>query len=156
MPEKISQEVRSRMMSGIRGRDTKPELQVRKYLHAEGYRFRLFRKDLPGRPDIVLPKWKTVVFVHGCFWHGHLGCPLFRIPKTRTEFWTNKIGRNSQRDQEAIQKLLDLRWRVAVVWECALRADTQTTLNALVEFVRDDREFEELSALDGSISRRRE
>ena len=156
MPEKISQEVRSRMMSGIRGRDTKPEIQVRRHLHSEGYRFRLFRKDLPGRPDIVLPKWKTVVFVHGCFWHGHPGCPLFRIPKTRTEFWTTKIDLNSQRDQVAIQKLLDLGWRVAVVWECALRTDAQTTLDALVEFVRGNREFADLSAPNGAISGRRE
>lgn len=140
------------MMAGIRGRDTQPELLVRRYLHSAGFRFRLFRKDLPGRPDVVLPRWKVVIFVHGCFWHGHQGCPLFRIPKTRTDFWTKKIGRNSQRDQEAIQKLLDLGWRVAVVWECALRADAQTTLSALLEFVQGDREFEELSAQRASIS----
>ena len=156
MPEKISQEARSRMMAGIRGRDTQPELLVRRYLHSAGFRFRLFRKDLPGRPDVVLPRWKVVIFAHGCFWHGHQGCPLFRIPKTRTDFWTKKIGRNSQRDQEAIQKLLDLGWRVAVVWECALRADAQTTLSALLEFVQGDREFEELSAQRASISEHRE
>ncbi len=156
MPEKISQETRSRMMSGIRGRDTKPELQVRRYLHAAGYRFRLFRKDLPGRPDIVLPGRKVVIFVHGCFWHGHVGCPLFRVPKTRTEFWVNKIEQNARRDQAAIHQLLADRWRVAVVWECALRSDEQRALNAVVEFIRGDDASAEISAPLTAISGRHE
>lgn len=156
MPEKISQETRSRMMSGIRGRDTKPELLVRQYLHSAGFRFRLFRKDLPGRPDVVLPRWKVVIFVHGCFWHGHQGCALFRVPKTRTEFWTDKISRNSERDAVAIQKLLDQQWRVAVVWECALRADASGTLHALVEFIQGGGESAAFAATPLSISARRE
>ena len=144
------------MMAGIRGRDTKPELLVRQYLHSAGFRFRLFRKDLPGRPDVVLPRWKVVVFVHGCFWHGHQGCALFRVPKTRTEFWTGKIARNAQRDEAAIQKLLEQQWRVAVVWECALRADAPGTLHALVEFIRGGGEVAAFAAAPRSISERRE
>lgn len=156
MPEKISQETRSRMMSGIRGRDTKPELLVRQYLHSAGFRFRLFRKDLPGRPDIVLPRWNVVVFVHGCFWHGHPGCSLFRVPKTRTEFWTDKISRNSERDEVAIQKLLNQQWRVAVVWECALRADGPGTLHALEGIIRSSTELAEFAATPRTISERHE
>lgn len=91
MAEKISLETRSRMMAGIRGKNTKPELTVRRRLHAEGFRFRLFRRDLTGRPDIALPRWKVVIFVHGCFWHGHEGYSYFRLPKTRSEFWEVKI-----------------------------------------------------------------
>lgn len=154
MPEKISQETRSRMMAGIRGRDTQPELLVRRYLHSAGFRFRLFRKDLPGRPDVVLARWKVVVFVHGCFWHGHEGCPLFRVPKTRTEFWTDKIARNAQRDGAAIRKLLDQKWRVAVVWECALRADASGTLNSLVEFIRGSGGLAAFAANPRTISER--
>lgn len=144
------------MMSGIRGRDTKPELQVRRYLHAAGYRFRLFRKDLPGRPDIVLPGRKVAIFVHGCFWHGHVGCPLFRVPKTRTEFWVNKIEQNARRDHEAIRQLLADQWRVAVVWECALRSDEQGALSALVRFIRSSEVSAEISDLKNTISGRRE
>ena len=156
MPEKISPETRSRMMSGIRGRDTQPELLVRRYLHSAGFRFRLFRKDLPGRPDVVLPRWKVVVFVHGCFWHGHKGCALFRVPKTRTEFWTDKIARNAERDDAAIQKLLDQKWRVAVVWECALRADASSMMNSLVEFIRGSEKLAAFAANPRAISELRE
>lgn len=143
-------------MAGIRGRDTKPELVVRQYLHSAGFRFRLFGKDLPGRPDVVLPRWKVVIFVHGCFWHGHQGCALFRVPKTRTEFWTDKIGRNAQRDEAVIQKLLDQQWRVAVVWECALRADALGTLNALVKFIQGSEESAAFAATRQVISERHE
>lgn len=156
MSEKISQETRSRMMAGIRGRDTKPELLVRRHLHSAGLRFRLFRKDLPGRPDVVLPRWNAVVFVHGCFWHGHKGCALFRVPKTRTEFWTDKIARNAQRDEAVIQRLLGEKWRVAIVWECALRADAPGALRSLVEFIRGSVELAEFSAPPAAISGRRE
>ena len=108
------------MMSGIRGKDTKPELIVRRMLHRLGYRFRLHCKDLPGRPDIVLPKWRTVVFVNGCYWHGHDSCHLFRLPKSRTEFWTNKIQGNKVRDQRNYSVLNDNGWKVFIIWECAV------------------------------------
>lgn len=144
------------MMSGIRGRDTKPELLVRRYLHSAGFRFRLFRKDLPGRPDVVLPRWNVVIFVHGCFWHGHQGCALFRVPKTRTEFWTEKIARNAERDEAAIQKLLDQQWRVAVVWECALRADKSATLNSLEAFIQSSSKLADFAATPRAISERHE
>ena len=108
------------MMSGIRGKDTKPELIVRRMLHRLGYRFRLHCKDLPGRPDIVLPKWRTVVFVNGCYWHGHDSCHLFRLPKSRTEFWSNKIQGNKVRDQRNYSVLNDNGWKVFIIWECAV------------------------------------
>ena len=107
-------------MSGIRGKDTKPEIVVRRLLHGMGYRFRLHRKDLPGKPDIVLPKWRTVVFVNGCYWHGHSNCHLFRLPKSRTEFWTNKIDANRQRDTRNHRQLADSGWKAVIVWECAV------------------------------------
>lgn len=138
MAEKISPETRSRMMSGIRGGNTKPELMVRRYLHRAGLRFRLFAKDLPGRPDVVLPKWNALVLVHGCFWHGHRGCRYFRLPKTRPEWWAAKIEANATRDARSEAKLLDAGWRVAVVWECALRSHPDQTLAALEAFIRSD------------------
>jgi len=111
---------RSRMMSGIRGRNTKPEILVRSLLHQQGFRFRLHIRELPGKPDIVLPKYRAAIFVHGCFWHGH-DCPLYRLPGTRPDFWRNKIERNRASDRRARDALLAAGWRVAVVWECALR-----------------------------------
>lgn len=107
-------------MSGIRGRNTKPEILVRSLLHREGFRFRLHVRELPGKPDIVLPKYRAAIFVHGCFWHGH-DCPLYRLPGTRPDFWRNKIDRNRASDRRARDALLAAGWRVAVVWECALR-----------------------------------
>lgn len=120
MVDIVDSATRSRMMSGIRGRDTKPEKLIRSLLHAKGFRFRVNRKDLPGRPDIVFPGRKAVIFVHGCFWHGH-DCPLFRLPGTRTEFWATKIGKNRENDTRVTQALLDAGWRVGIIWECALR-----------------------------------
>ncbi|MEP3443038.1 MAG: DNA mismatch endonuclease Vsr [Sulfitobacter sp.] len=120
MVDIVSPDKRSEMMSGIRGKDTKPEIIVRRLLHRLGYRFRLHRKDLPGRPDIVLPKWHTVIFVNGCYWHGHEDCHLFRPPKTRTEFWTNKIAGNQARDQRNYSALQDAGWKAVVIWECAV------------------------------------
>jgi DNA mismatch endonuclease (patch repair protein) len=116
----VSPEKRSDMMSGIRGKDTKPEIVVRRLLHRLGYRFRLHCKDLPGRPDIVLPKWRTVIFVNGCYWHGHKDCHLFRLPKTRTEFWSKKIEGNQARDQRNYIVLEAAGWKVLVIWECAV------------------------------------
>jgi len=110
-------------MSRIRGSNTKLEVLVRKGLHARGLRYRLGGAKLPGRPDIVLPKYRTVVFVHGCFWHGH-DCPLYRLPKTRPEFWADKIGKNRARDQRVTSELEAMGWRVLTVWECSLRGKT--------------------------------
>lgn len=107
-------------MAGIKGKNTRPEIAVRKALHAAGYRFRLHRKDLPGKPDIVLPKYRTVIFVHGCFWHGHM-CKNFKWPKTRPEFWREKIEGNVERDKRAVALLNNLGWNIVVVWECEVR-----------------------------------
>lgn len=109
-------------MARIRSADTKPELVLRKSLHAIGYRFRLHVRSLPGCPDIVMRKHRCAIFVHGCFWHGHEGCRNFRIPKTKPEFWSTKIESNRDRDRRAIKALLDAGWRVLVVWECATRS----------------------------------
>jgi len=109
------------MMSRIGARNTKPEMIVRRGLHSAGFRFRIHRKDLPGNPDVVLPKHRAVIFVHGCFWHRHEGCSNFRLPKTNTEFWGEKIGRNAERDSKAAAELRSRGWRVLVVWECATR-----------------------------------
>src|SRR4051812_10302481 len=120
MVDIVEPSVRSRMMAGIRGRNTKPELIVRSYLHRSGFRFRLQAK-LPGKPDIALPKYKTVVFVHGCFWHRHAKCGLAYTPKTRGEFWSEKFAANVARDERAQAELAKLGWRVLVIWECELR-----------------------------------
>jgi DNA mismatch endonuclease, patch repair protein len=112
---------RSEMMSRIGSRNTAPEMLVRRGLHRLGFRFRLHRKDLPGRPDVVLPRHRAAIFVHGCFWHGHKGCPYFRLPKTNTDFWKGKIARNAERDAEAVARLVAQGWRVLTVWECAVR-----------------------------------
>jgi DNA mismatch endonuclease (patch repair protein) len=136
MTDVVPPAVRSRMMGSIRSRDTKPELQVRRYLHASGFRFRLARKDLPGKPDLVLPRWRVAIFVHGCFWHGHSGCRYATLPKTRPEFWASKIAGNSARDVRSVDALLALGWRVAVVWECALRDAHDSTLAILEKTIR--------------------
>lgn len=120
MADVVDSATRSRMMSGIRGRNTKPEILVRSMLHRHGFRFRLHVRELPGKPDIVLPRYHAAIFVHGCFWHGH-DCPLFRMPGTREDFWRDKIGRNRANDQKAKDALLAAGWRVGVVWECAIR-----------------------------------
>ncbi|EMC2594292.1 very short patch repair endonuclease [Pseudomonas aeruginosa] len=117
----VDSATRSRMMSRIRGRDTKPEITVRKFLHARGYRFRLHRKDLPGRPDIVLPRFRTCIFIHGCFWHHHKGCRFATLPKTRADFWAQKLKDNVERDRRAQEELLRKGWRVLTIWECELK-----------------------------------
>lgn len=133
MADVVDKQTRSRMMSGIRGRNTKPELVVRRHLHRAGMRFSL-RSKLPGRPDIVLPKYNSVVFVHGCFWHRHEGCRYCTKPSTNVEFWTLKFDQNVARDARAVETLGQLGWRVFVVWSCELQPDK---LEALVAKIRD-------------------
>lgn len=118
----VSPKQRSAMMAGIRSKDTKPELIVRALLHEQGFRYRLHRRDLPGRPDLVLPKFRAVIFVHGCFWHRHEGCSYFRLPATNAQFWDEKLSANAARDQVARERLNASGWRVLVIWECATRS----------------------------------
>ena len=126
--------VRSYNMSKIKAKDTKPELMVRKFLHKNGLRYKLHDKSLPGKPDIVLPKYKTVIFVHGCFWHGHEDCRYYVIPKTRTEWWLNKISRNIQKDEENYNKLREIGWNVLTIFECELKsANKDMTLSKLIK-----------------------
>lgn len=137
MADTVDRATRSRMMSGIRGTDTRGEILIRKGLHARGFRYRLNVRTLPGKPDIVLPRHRTVVFFNGCFWHRH-DCPLFRWPKTREEFWRDKLGRNHARDQRVYHQLTESGWRVGIVWECGLRAagnDPAALLDQIAEWV---------------------
>lgn len=126
---------RSRMMSGIRGKNTAPEMLVRRFLHARGYRYRLHRTDLPGKPDLVLPRLKVCIFVHGCFWHRHPGCAYATTPKTRPEFWKEKFQKNVMRDLANINALEDSGWNVLTVWECHLKNDPEA-LERLAEKLR--------------------
>jgi len=123
-------------MSGIRGTNTKPELVLRKGLHARGFRFRLHDKSLPGKPDIVLPRHRAVVLAHGCFWHGH-SCHLFKWPETREHFWRDKIARNREVDVRNEAMLGELGWRQAVVWECALKGRTRLPIDAILDRMVD-------------------
>lgn len=137
-------------MSGIRGKDTKPEMIIRKALHAAGFRYRLHIKNLPGKPDLVFLKYKAVIFVHGCFWHGHKNCSYFRLPSTRTDFWYAKILGNQARDAENIRKLDALGWKVMVLWECATRQFSkqdkqQIAINMLAEWIANGNDCMEIS-----------
>ena len=123
-------------MRQVRGRDTKPELFVRRWLHREGFRFRLHRADLPGKPDIVLPRYRAVVFVHGCFWHGHKGCPRSALPTSNRTYWETKIGGNIERDQRNLRQLRRLGWRVITLWECRLK-DKQILEKRLRKFLSE-------------------
>ena len=120
------------MMSGIRGRDTKPELLLRKGLHAMGFRYKLHDKSLPGKPDLVFPRYRAVIFVNGCFWHGH-DCHLFKWPKSRKDFWREKIKSNIDRDRLVTSQLKEQGWRVLRVWECALKGRTRIGLDEVLE-----------------------
>lgn len=134
-------------MAGIRGKNTKPELMVRSGLHAKGFRFRLHGRKLPGKPDLVFPGRRAVIFVHGCFWHGH-NCHLFKWPSSREAFWREKIEGNRERDAKAIEKLLAEGWRVLVVWECALKGRERRTqeevINEVADWLRSERPTEEI------------
>lgn len=131
MTDVVDKETRSRMMSGIRGKDTKPEMLVRRALHARGFRYLLHSPNLPGKPDMVFPKYRAVVFVHGCFWHMH-DCKYFKLPGSRTAFWREKLLKNRRRDHTVLDTMQSLGWRVLVIWECATRearlADSGTLL----------------------------
>jgi len=120
MADVVDKATRSRMMSGIRGKNTRPELFIRKALHKKGFRYKLHDKRLPGKPDLVFPRYRAVILVHGCFWHGH-DCSLFKWPSTREEFWQAKIRRNREKDLEVLADLESSGWRVLVVWECAIK-----------------------------------
>ncbi len=129
MSDKLTPEKRSWNMSRIKGKDTKIEVEVRKYLFSKGYRFRKNDKRYPGKPDIVLPKYHVAIFVHGCFWHRHEGCKDATTPKTRTEFWLEKFDKNVKNDQIKQEKLRELGWKVIVIWECELKRNFQETMD---------------------------
>ncbi len=132
MADVHSSETRSYNMSRIRSKDTKPEILVRKFLFSAGFRYKLHDKKLPGKPDLVFPKYGTVIFIHGCFWHGHEGCKYFVVPKTRTRWWIEKISRNKQLDKQNVKKLKAMGWRVLTVFECKLKpTKREKTLNRL-------------------------
>lgn len=131
MSDKLTPEHRSWNMSRIKGKDTKIEVIVRKYLFNKGYRFRKNDKRYPGKPDIVLPKYKTVIFVHGCFWHRHTGCKDATIPKTRTEFWNDKFEKNVRNDEVKQEQLEQMGWKVIVIWECELEKNFLKTMEAV-------------------------
>jgi DNA mismatch endonuclease (patch repair protein) len=123
MADVHDKKTRSYNMSQIKATNTKPELLVRKFLHAHGYRYKLHDKTLPGKPDIVLPKYKTIIFINGCFWHGHAGCKYFVVPKTRTTWWLHKIKTNKANDAKAVKALKKEGWHVITVWECGLKGN---------------------------------
>lgn len=147
MPDIVTPEVRSRMMAGIRGKNTKPELMLRHGLHAAGFRFRLHDRALPGKPDIVFPRYTAVLFAHGCFWHGH-NCHLFKWPSSRPDFWRTKINRNREVDAIVSTTLQEAGWRQGIVWECALkgkkRHPIETVLAECACWLRSDIPFFEM------------
>ncbi len=146
MADIVDPATRSRMMSGIRGSDTRPELQMRRALHAYGFRFRLHDRRLPGRPDIVLPKWGAVIEVRGCFWHRHENCRFATTPSTRPEFWSVKFAANVARDARNLAALHADSWRVAVVWECAFRTGTiMSIMDRIIPWLEGDDDFAEIS-----------
>jgi len=146
----LTPEQRQLNMSRIRGRDTRPEMVIRRGLHARGLRYRLQDRSLPGRPDLVFPKYRAVILVHGCFWHGH-NCPLFRLPATRTEFWTTKIDANRIRDIRAFEALQAQGWRVLTIWECSLKGPARWQMEALLDactaFLKGDERQQQITGL---------
>jgi DNA mismatch endonuclease (patch repair protein) len=128
---------RSYNMSRIKAKDTKPEMKVRRFLHSQGFRYKLHDKTLPGKPDLVLPRFKTVIFIHGCFWHGHESCRYFVVPKTKTDWWLAKIGGNKANDEKAVTQLQKDGWKIIIVWECDLRPDKlDKTLQQLIRRIK--------------------
>jgi len=137
--DRLTKERRSWLMSRVRGKNTEPEMIVRRLLHGLGYRYRLHRKDLPGKPDLAFGPRKKIVFVHGCYWHGH-GCKIGRLPKSNVEFWKSKIERNRERDMEVNRKLNASGWQTITVWQCEAR-DLSTLEDRLVDFIENDRQL---------------
>lgn len=135
MVDVVDSVTRSRMMAGIKGKNTKPEMNVRRYLHSMGFRYRLHVKNLPGRPDVVLPKYKLVIFVHGCFWHRHKGCRYATSPDQNAGKWEEKFRKNIERDEIQIEQLKKLGWRIIVIWECGLRL-SEPDLSWLAELIK--------------------
>lgn len=146
MADTLSPERRSALMARVGQRNTKPELVVRRLLHARGWRYRLHRKGLPGTPDIVFPGRQAVLFVHGCFWHGH-NCKLCRLPKTRTEFWAAKLSANRERDARKVRELNEAGWRVMTIWQCSLK-DPQSVLDATETFLQGQERVLETRPID--------
>jgi DNA mismatch endonuclease (patch repair protein) len=138
MADKVSKKVRSRNMSAIKGKNTKPEMIVRRFLHHKGYRFRLHRKDLPGKPDITLARYKTVIFVHGCFWHQHRNCKNAVMPKTNVAFWQDKLNGNIVRDKKNTLLLQEKGWQVLTIWECEVTSESN--MEKLTEKIRNNNE----------------
>lgn len=133
MADVLSKEQRQKCMSHIKSKNTKPEVLVRRFLFANGFRFRLHQKGLPGKPDIVLPKYKTVIFINGCFWHGHSDCKYATIPETNHDFWSDKISGNMERDEITFSSLEKMGWRVMIIWQCELKPKTKDrTLQKLI------------------------
>jgi len=139
MTDVHSKAIRSYNMSRIKSKDTKPEILVRKFLHLNGFRFRIHVKTIPGKPDIVLPKYKAIILIHGCFWHGHPNCKDFKIPKTRTEWWLNKINRNIAKDISLKKSLIDQNWKVIILWACQLEGgQKEHTLTSLLRQLKEN------------------
>jgi len=147
MSDIVSSEVRSRMMAGIKGKDTKPEIFLRKSLHKLGFRYRLHDRRLPGKPDMVFPRYRAVIFAHGCFWHGH-SCHLFKMPSTREDFWKEKINRNRELDSQHIERLREMGWRIGIVWECAIkgkyRLDSEEVIGIFAQWLQTDMPYLEM------------
>ncbi len=141
----VSPQKRSDMMSGIRGKNTRVEMLIRKGLHHLGFRYQLHRKDLPGKPDMVFPKHRAVIFVNGCFWHAH-GCHIFKWPSTLTDFWKEKIGGNKIRDERNLAACIEKGWKVLVIWECALKGKTRRNFNEVIHTTANWLLYDPLSA----------
>ncbi len=142
MPDVLTPEQRHKNMTAIRSASTLPEIVLRHFLWHNGFRYRINDKNLPGSPDIVLPKYRTAVFIHGCFWHGHLNCKYYAVPKTNTEFWKAKVARNQERDQEVWRQLEAKGWFVIIVWECQLKkAHLAETIEAVAKEIRQNGEM---------------
>ncbi|HFG6875079.1 TPA: very short patch repair endonuclease [Acinetobacter baumannii] len=149
MVDIVDSTTRSIMMSKIRSKNTKPELLIRSLLHRRGFRFRVHVKDLPGKPDIVLAKYKAVIFINGCFWHGHQGCSLFKLPGTRSDFWEQIIARNQINDNKAIVALLEKNWRIAIIWECSIRGknrNPEQVITLIANWLQGSEVFLEVSS----------
>ncbi len=148
MADIVKPEIRSKMMSGIRGKNTQPELALRRGLFARDVRFRLHVGSLPGRPDVVIRRFQTAILVHGCFWHAHAGCRYFKVPQGNRQFWSEKLGRNRQRDEISARALRNAGWRVAIVWECAIKTSAPTTVDLMIDFLRSGQDAIEVFASD--------